>query len=199
MAFVFLVSRRATMKHLILGIIVLFLASFTAVLAADPNEKTVFVTSDTFKKNLGGLKGADDKCQAEADHPASIVPSGTYLAWLSDGTDSPDTRFTKSSHPYILPNGKKIAEDYTDLTDGSLLKPINLGPNGKPVGLQLFWTGTNADGTTVQYTYTCEGWTGDPIPNFHGMAGSTVQTSTLWSTYSVDRCERSFRLACFQQ
>ena len=187
------------MKHLILGIIVLFLASFTAVLAADPNEKTVFVTSDTFKKNLGGLKGADDKCQAEADHPASIVPSGTYLAWLSDGTDSPDTRFTKSSHPYILPNGKKIAEDYTDLTDGSLLKPINLGPNGKPVGWQRFWTGTNADGTTVQYTYTCEGWTGDPIPNLHAMSGSTVQTSTLWSEQSVSRCEGSYRLACFQQ
>ena len=167
--------------------------------AADPNQRTVFITSATFNSNLGGLMGADAKCQMEAEGPASIVPSGTYMAWLSDGTDSPDTRFTESSHPYILPNGKKIAEDYTDLTDGSLLKPINLGPNGKPVGLQLFWTGTNADGTTVQYTYTCEGWTGDPIPNFHGMAGSTVQTSTLWSTYSVDRCEKSLKLACFQQ
>jgi len=71
-----------------------------AVQAADPNEKTVFVTSASFKgKNLGGLAGADSKCQAEADDPASIVPSGTYMAWLSDGTDSRNTRFTKSSHP----------------------------------------------------------------------------------------------------
>ncbi len=67
-----------------------------AVSAADPNEKTVFVTSASFSSNLGGLTGADDKCQAEADGPASIVPAGTYLAWLSDGTDSPDTRFTKA-------------------------------------------------------------------------------------------------------
>ena len=77
-----------------------------AVPAVDHNGKTVFVTNESFKgKNLGGLTGADGKCQAEADDPASIVPSGTYLAWLSDGTDSPDTRFTKSSHPYILPDG----------------------------------------------------------------------------------------------
>ncbi len=37
-----------------------------AVPAADHNEKTVFVTSAKFKGNLGGLTGADDKCQAEA-------------------------------------------------------------------------------------------------------------------------------------
>ncbi len=46
---------------------------------ADQHEKTVFVTSVSFKGNLGRLTGADDKCQAQADGPASIVPSGTYL------------------------------------------------------------------------------------------------------------------------
>ncbi len=71
-----------------------------AVSAADHNEKTVFVTSASFLSNMGGLAGADAKCQAEADGPASIVPTGTYLPWLSDGTDSPDTRFSKSAHPY---------------------------------------------------------------------------------------------------
>jgi hypothetical protein len=186
-------------KLLTMTFAVALLTAIAGPAYADQHEKTVFVTSATFKNNLGGLTGADDKCQAEADDPASIVPSGTYLAWLSDGTDSPDTRFTKSSHPYILPDGTKIAEDFTDLTDGSILHTINIDPTGQPLGLQLFWTGTNADGTTVQHTYTCEGWTGDPIPNFHGMAGSTVQTSTLWSAKSVSRCEWSLRLACFQQ
>ncbi len=109
-----------------------------AVPAADHNGKTIFVTSATFDSNLGGLTGADDKCQAEANGPASIVPSGTYLAWLSDGTDSPDTRFTKSSHPYMLPDGTKIAEDFTDLTDGSILHTINIDPTGQPLGWQYF-------------------------------------------------------------
>ncbi len=165
---------------------------------AGQHEKTVFVTSVSFKGNLGGLAGADDKCQAQADGPASIVPSGTYLAWLSDGTDSPSTRFTKSTHPYMLPDGTKIAEDFADLTDGSILHTINIGPTGKPLGLQKIWTGTNADGTTAQSFMTCNGWM-DPYVNAKGIVGSTVQTGTLWSSYQHDRCKRSHKLACFQQ
>ncbi len=166
---------------------------------ADQHEKTVFVTSAKFKGNLGGLTGADAKCQAEADGPATIVPSGTYLAWLSDGTDGPDTRFTKSSHPYVLPDGTKIAEDFTDLTDGSLIQNINIDPTGKALGMQLFWTGTKSDGTTSQLFVTCAGWTGDTWPGANGRVGSTIQTSTLWSSFQRDRCKRSHKLACFQQ
>ncbi len=165
---------------------------------ADQHEMTVFVTSATFKNNLGGLKGADDKCQTEADSPASIVPSGTYLAWLSDGTDSPDTRFTKSSHPYMLPDGTKIAEDFTDLTDESILHTINIDSTGQPLGRQLFWTGTNPDGTTAQPFMTCSGWV-DPYVKAKGKVGSTMQTGMLWSSYSHERCKRSHKLACIQQ
>jgi len=92
---------------------------------------------------------------AEADDPASIVPSGTYMAGLSDGSDSPNTRFTKSSHPYILPDGTKIAENYIDLTDGSILVAINISATGQAVGYQQIWTGTNADGTTFRINDTC--------------------------------------------
>ena len=168
---------------------------------ADHNEKTVFVTSATFKGNLGGLTGADGKCQAEADSPASIVPSGTYLAWLSDGIDSPDTRFTKTAHPYMLPDGTKIAEDFTDLTDGSILHAINIDPTGEPLSFDMFWTGTNPDGTTADYTLTCDGWTADPLVNFYGMAGQTNVVSSMWSSrWGSASCGNiKNRLACFQQ
>ncbi len=167
---------------------------------ADQHEKTVFITSSTFKGNLGGLAGADDKCQAEADGLASIVPSGTYLAWLSDGTDSPATRFTKSAHPYMLPDGTKIAENFTDLTDGSILHAINIDSTGKALGLNYFWTGTNADGTTAQYLVTCDGWTADPVANFHGMSGRTNISTNLWSSRnSRASCNYRNNLACFQQ
>ena len=164
---------------------------------SDPNEKTVFVTSTSFNGNLGGISGADEKCQAEADDPASIVPPGTYLAWLSDGTDSPNTRFTKSSHPYILPDGTKIAEDFVDLTDGTLLHPINAEPTGKTLGLQYARTGTNWDGTTVQYFNTCNGWTASD--NFKGSGGRTNRVDKLWSMYGRASCTRMYRLWCFQQ
>ena len=175
-------------------------ALLTAIAGSAYAQKTVFVTSAQFNGNLGGLTGADDKCQAEANGPASIVPSGTYLAWLSDGTDSPDTRFTKSSHPYVLPDGTKIAEDYTDLTDGQILHPINIDPTGKALGLRKFWTGTNADGTSSDQLVTCDGWTADPLINFHGRAGVTNLKSTLWSTRRARiSCARINPLICFQQ
>ncbi len=168
------------------------------VSAVDPNHRAVFVTTATFNSNLGGLKGADAKCQAEADGAASIVPSGTYLAWLSDGTNSPDTRFTKSSHPYMLPERTKIAEDFTDLTDGSILHTINMDPTGKPVGHVEFWTGTKADGTTAQHSQTCGGWVGSYL-NAYGMVGSPTRSGTLWSSVPHRFCKRSYKLACFQQ
>ncbi len=165
---------------------------------ADQHEKTVFITSAKFKGNLGGLAGADDKCQVEVDGPASIVPSGTYLAWLSDGFDSPDTRFTKSSHPYMLPDGTKIAEDFTDLTDGSILHTIDIDPTGKSVGYVEFWTGTNADGTAASSYLICGGWV-DPYLNAYGMTGSTTRSGTRWSSIPHGFCKRSYKLACFQQ
>ncbi len=180
----------------------IFAAALLAALAgpayADDNEKIVFVTSASFKGNLGGLTGADAICQAEADDPASIVPAGTYLAWLSDGTDSPDTRFTKTAHPYLLPDGTKIAEDFTDLTDGSILHAIDIDPTGTPLGTQKIWTGTDPDGTTAQSVMTCGGWV-DPYVYSKGMVGNTMETGTLWSSRAYDQCIRSHKLACLQQ
>ena len=186
-------------KLLTMAFAAALLAACAAPVSNERNEKTVFVTSVRFNGNLGGLKGADDKCQAQADDSASIVPSGTYLAWLSDGTDSPNTRFAKSSYPYLLPDGTKIAENYTDLTDGSIQHFINIDPTGKTVAQNPFWTGTNEDGTTAQPFRTCTGWM-NPYTGAYGMIGSTGHTLTTWSSQSGSSCNTSReRLACFQQ
>jgi hypothetical protein len=185
-------------KLLTITFAVMLFMTFTAQ-ATEKIEKTVFVTSATYDSNLGGLAGADAQCQAEADDPASIVPSGTYLAWLSAGTDSPDTRFTKSSHPYLLPDGTKIAENYIDLTDGTILNTINIDATGKSVGHQQYWTGTDADGTSYGDKNTCGDWGDNPASYVYGMTGHTANKTTSWSTYRGYPCSRTFRLACFQQ
>lgn len=190
------------MKKILAMITATTLFTFLFVNASADNEKNVFITSSTYDSNLGGLKGADAKCQAEADGPKSIVPSGTYMAWLSDGTDSPNTRFTRSSQPYVLPNGEKVAENYDDLVDGSILNTISLGSNGKPIGYQPYWTGTNPDGTTASdsnYNGTCGGWAVEPPTGKYGMNGHTSKKSTFWTTEKGYPCRRTLKLVCFQQ
>ena len=195
-------------KHLHM-IFAVTLFTTIAVEATDSNEKTVFVTKASFTSNMGGLVGADAKCQAEADDPASIVPSGTYFAWLSDGTNSPDTRFKKSSHPYLLPDGTKIAENYTDLTDGSILHAINLGPTGVTFGYHKYWTDTKPDGTPIQafkanaQRNSCNAWNGTTVYWASTAVGMTHIKSGGWTSNYLSDCRDAGRgrnrLICFQQ
>ena len=49
------------------------------------------------------------------------------MAWLSDSTASPSSRFTHSSVPYVLPDGTTVvANDWADLTGGTLQHLINM-------------------------------------------------------------------------
>jgi hypothetical protein len=176
------------------------LTACAAPVSNERNEKIVFVTSTSFNGNIGGVTGADAKCQIEADGQDSIVPTGTYFAWLSDETQSPDTRFTKSSHPYVLADGTRIADDYADLTDGSILHPINVEASGNTLGLNYIWTGTNSDGTAQQSFVTCNGWMAEPLRNFKGSGGRTNRVDSLWSNRIARvSCSRKLRLWCFQQ
>lgn len=64
------------------------------------SNKTVFVTSQTYTGNLGGLAGADAQCNLLAK---AAGLEGSYLAWLSDATESPSTRFNAYEYnTYVL-------------------------------------------------------------------------------------------------
>ena len=143
---------------------------------------TAFQTSGGFDGNLGGLIGADATCQAAADGPTSIVPPGTYLAWLSDDVDSPSTRFTRSTKPYRLPDGTKFADNYADLTDGFLRRPLNMTATGA-IRSDAVWTNTAPDGTPIEVTasLTCENWT--------STFGSGTRAGVPWSI-AAERRER---------
>ena len=187
------------MSKSIAGILILGFIAFTALpTSAEQRMRTIFVTSISFTGDLGGLEGADAKCQADAVRPGSVVPAGTYRAWLSDETESPNTRFTKSFDPFVLLDGTRVADDYLDLTHGYLQHPINIDSNGKRLGRVLFWTGTKADGTSVSASVMCDGWTANG--NAGGVAGSTIETDGLWSQFRGGLpCSRKARLVCFQQ
>jgi hypothetical protein len=126
------------------------------------DEKCVFVTSQRYNGNLGGLTGADDQCQQLATDAGL---NGIYRAWLSDSAgNSPNTRFTQATMPYRRTDGVSIAASYADLIDCTggvngdecLDAALRVTEHGISVGGVVF-TGTGSNG--LRLNGTCNGWT----------------------------------------
>ena len=156
-----------------------------------------------FDGALGGLTGADALCQAAAESAASIVAPGTYFAWLSDSTGSPNTRFTRSIGTYRLPDKTVVAFDYRDLTDGSLAARIDLDETGIPAQENIgAWTNTTPGGDLdVAFSETsepCLNWTISGEGTFASF-GDTDKVNVLWTQIGRAFCFGEKHLYCFQQ
>jgi hypothetical protein len=185
-------------------------ASDSCLTAQKLCAKRVFTTSVRYDGNLGGLAGADAKCQARA--VAASLP-GTYKAWLSDATGSPSTRFTKSTIPYRTVDGTLIANDYADLTDGTLAAPPDktetggapprttfCGPMGAIPDRIMVWASTAANGTLQASQGTCTNWTDPAEPK--GAQWADPSSSSMVPSCSGGACGGPTFMApifCFQQ
>ena len=157
--------------------------------------RRVFVSSTTVVDagDLVDLSSADAVCQGLAT--TAGLP-GTYMAWLSDDTDSPDTRFTKATVPYVLVDGTLLADTWDDLVMNGLDAPINLTDTLATVADNV-WTGTDAAGTAN--ADHCDGWSNGSMM-FSGQRGLSSAMDSDWTSESVQMCDESaYRIYCFQQ
>lgn len=161
--------------------------------------RLVFVTEGAFFANLGGVTGADARCEAEAEaagHP------GEFLAWISDSSTSPADRFLHEGGAWVLADGSEVAEDWDDLVDGTLAHPIDLDAEGQPLDDQLaVWTNTGWNGLAL--AADCEGWTSMAFQDA-GIFGDFTQSAefgqwTAWGDPTPFPCENTFHLYCFEQ
>jgi len=168
-----------------------------------PNWKNVFVTENNVNTtsfgsgNLGGLAGADNICQTRA---TTAGLSGTYKAWLSDNGLSAATRLSHFNGEYRLINGTKIADNWADLTDGTLHNPINVTEFGNTLpGTVVVYTGTNTDGT-LESSMNCSNWTSSS-GNVRGGNGGV--TNAEWTYWVFADCSGNWgsgwKLYCFEQ
>lgn len=168
--------------------------------------RLVFVTSGEFTGDLGGVEGADHLCM-DAASSAGLV--GTFKAWLSDDTSSPDSTFTRSTENYTLINKTIIADNWTQLTSSapSTSNPINIDEFGNAIQ-GLVWTNTNFDGTPIatgeEEFYSCYGFTSDQDIEGHGATvGSTEEAGSNsnynWTGSATQGCSEYARLYCFEQ
>jgi hypothetical protein len=124
----------------------------------------MFVTGITTTGSIGGLAGADIICNNQA---ASAGLVGTYQAWLCDGVTAPANRSFHATVPYRRTDGALIANNWADLTDGSLANPINRTESGLNVSAAspfLPWTFVTTAGTCDNETYLSPG--SGPCPAF---------------------------------
>ena len=160
--------------------------------------KIVFVTSEKYTGNLGGLAGADAICNGLAQNAG--LP-GEYMAWLSTADVSPITRFTTHHrYPYVRVDGEVIALNWADLinTETPLANPINIEEHGLPVGGAAVWTATLPDGSATPGTM-CRDWTNDDDYILMAIVGLTDAVDHEWTQDGSNLCPEAMRLYCFEQ
>ena len=168
----------------------------------DSAHKIVFTLDNRlFQSNFSGVSGADTLCQNQADQAGL---SGTYYAWIADSnaTSEPAQRFSaqiRGSLPIYKTNGAKVADDWTDLTDGTLDSTINITAFGTATvegGFDVF-SNVDTDGTQLGTTNTCSDYTSG-TGNFE--RGRKDLSNSNWTNAGTTACSGGQALLyCFEQ
>lgn len=196
-------------------------------------EKVVFLSSQLFDGNFGngqpvsGHLDADQRCQDLAD--AASLP-GTFKAWISGRVDTGAgplphgvvDRFTQNPGPYVLVNGTQVADDWADLTDGTLDHAIDRTEANLPLATgdeARVWTNTTTSGLAWDNGRNCATGPSESVPNpsswtcgapswtagdcqfQSGKFGLATSTTSSWTgTESSNiNCTNTFHLYCFEQ
>ncbi|MBS1826476.1 MAG: DNRLRE domain-containing protein [Acidobacteria bacterium] len=157
-------------------------------------SKVAFVTVGMFNGNLGGVAGADAQCQNEA---ARAGLSGMFKAWLSTAASPAAARLTHSEVPYLKRDGVQVAFNWTDLTDGTIYKGIQVTAAGTGVSLTSgVWTGTLTNGNAE--AKNCVNWT-DASAGQAGLNGIVSGLGGTWTDNGAASCSTFRRLYCLEQ
>lgn len=159
--------------------------------------KRVFVSSQTYQGDLGGLIGADSKCQVLAD---AVNLGSTFKAWLSDSTTSAASRFNQSALNYVMMNGTTIANGWSDLTDNTIDNVLNRDETNTVRSSMPVWTNTTTSGGVMatNSSYNCDNWTSNSS-GVDGYYGVTNWADYEWTNSTYSSCSGARRLYCFEQ
>ena len=162
--------------------------------------RKVFVTAQSWTGALGGVAGADQKCQ-DAANAVTSLSGKTFKGWISEVGSTPSDRFTKDGK-FVRVDGVQIASTWDRFFDAyyiSLDAPISLDENGIKVGAGVAaWNSTASNGTAWGSPYDCAGWT-DGTAASRGLTGTALASSSLWSEGLDFTCDTPQHLYCFEQ
>jgi hypothetical protein len=165
--------------------------SVTATFTANSNN-VVFVSSQTYAGNLGGLAQADALCQGLANNAGL---SGTFKAWLAAGTTTGQSRMG-TARGWVRPDGSPFGDTLSGIvTSQQVLNPPALDENGALVSSAV-WTGS--DGAGSPFGMDCSGWT-SPSASTNGATGTPTAGPALWLQGGnfMASCNSLLHLYCF--
>ena len=128
----------------------------------------IFVTSELYTGDLGGLAGADAKCQSLAD---KVGDAGTYKAWLGTRDVRPTNRLYHSPGRYKRVDGVVVAGNFEQLMNGPLQAQVTVTETGESIDeidtmknewyYTIFWSGEADDDYNLadQTDGYCADWT----------------------------------------
>ncbi len=158
----------------------------------------VFLTRAVYDANMGGITGADERCQASAK---AAKLKGVYVAWISDtNTDAKD--HVKGNGPWLEPKTEKVLfADHASLL-GFPEAALVRDEYGDPAK-DRWWTGTSANG--IRNPKNCGDWASNA--QFQGgMTGTrtgTARPGKEWTEDSAYSCQTSdlqkYALICLGQ
>ena len=151
----------------------------------------IFVTNQEWAPYyLGGISGANDKCQEAAD---KAVLGGTWLALISsDAQDAKD--LVSPGMPIVRLDGIQVADDKADMFDYTIDNEIRVNELLNFEKGEV-WTGTFANGLATDID--CQDWT---ILLKYGTVGKVGGTYTdlRWMYDSKKDCEMDAHLYCIE-
>ena len=120
--------------------------------------RVVFISSIAYTGDLGGITGADLKCQVLAQSQ-QIHGSGHFKAWISDADDSPLSRFSFGPERLVMPNGIEVAASLDALIIHGPGDGITVTEKRETVIQRYVWTNTAVTGEIFSSTDHCDNWT----------------------------------------
>lgn len=163
-------------------------------LGACIDARRVFVTSETYAGDMGGLQGlegADLRCQELAD---SMDLGGTFRAYLVDGTVDLAERLVAASVPYVRLDGIVVATNWQDLAERGLLAPIFIDElrERHDAMFERAWTGLDQ-----MLDADCASWTSPKLGL--GSVGTVAANDASWRSNGFQQpCSIVARLYCIE-
>ncbi|HVT08536.1 MAG TPA: hypothetical protein VHO67_13840, partial [Polyangia bacterium] len=180
--------------------------------AGGGGPNVAFVTSQVYSRAelaaLGSgtgatavLAGADRACAAAAAGPGSLVPAGTYVAWISSRSQDALGRLA-AARGGVPPRGWRRVDGrpFVDqIPLGSVphtFYPIGLTEKGQPPSAIWAWTAT----TNAQHSiplYDCQDWTSSASTD-NAEVGLPTAGGYNWSGGIGESCSLSLPVICLQ-